>query len=80
MGIFGNSITEMKAQNCEYLHNIQSSEMPDRRCGRHWIELFQRKMLWRGLWQKKCISGDSWIMKDWCVKKIVTFENRNMEE
>ena len=58
----------------------QSSEMPDRRCGRHWIELFQRKMLWKGLWQKKCIFGDSWIMKDWCVKKIVTFENRNMEE
>lgn len=24
MGIFGNSITEMKAQNCEYLHNIDS--------------------------------------------------------
>ena len=25
-------------------------------------------------------KGDSWIMKDWCVKKIVTFENRNMEK
>ena len=24
--------------------------------------------------------GDSWIMKDWYAKKIVTFENRNMEE
>ena len=27
----------------------------------------------RALWQKKCISGDSWIMKDWCVKRTVTF-------
>ena len=26
------------------------------------------------------LVGDSWIMKDWCVKKIVTFENRNMEK
>ena len=31
----------------------QSSEMPDRRCGRHWTELSQRKMPWKGLWQKK---------------------------
>ena len=49
-------------------------EMADRRCGRHWTGLFQRKMQWRELWQKKCISGDFWIMKDWCVKKTVRSE------
>ena len=38
------------------------------------LELFQRKMQWRELWQKKCISGDFWIMKDWCVKKTVRSE------
>ena len=49
-------------------------EMPDRRCGRHWTELFQRKMPWKGLWQKKCISEDFWIMKGWCVKRTVKFK------
>ncbi len=52
----------------------QRGGMADRRCGRHWTGLFQRKMQWRELWQKKCISGDFWIMKDWCVKKTVRSE------
>ena len=52
----------------------QSSEMPDRRCGRHWTELSQRKMPWKGLWQKKCIFEDFWIMKGWCVRKTTISE------
>ena len=50
-------------------NKVQVSEMPDRRCGRHWTELFQRKMPWKVLRQKKCISVDFWIMKGWCVRK-----------
>ena len=42
------------------------------------IELFLK--LTKKSRERKCIFGDSWIMKDWCVKKIVTFENRNMEK
>ena len=71
---------ELKRQNpmewVRYCNNIRNRPAESR----HWTELFQRKMLWKGLWQKKCIFGDFWIMKDWCVKMIVTFENRNMEE
>ena len=71
---------ELKRQNpmewVRYCNNIRNRTAESR----HWTELFQRKMLWKGLWQKKCIFGDFWIMKDWCVKMIVTFENRNMEE
>ena len=71
---------ELKRQNSmewvRHCNNIRNRTAESR----HWTELFQRKMLWKGLWQKKCIFGDFWIMKDWCVKMIVTFENRNMEE
>ena len=47
----------------------------------HYIEILEpvlrdggQEMQWRELWQKKCISGDFWIMKDWCVKKTVRSE------
>ena len=75
---FLESDPEMFSLEAEIHHYIeileQSSEMPDRRCGRHWTELSQRKMPWKGLWQKKCISGDFWIMKGWCVRRTVTFK------
>ena len=75
---FLESDPEMFTLEAEIHHYIEIlepfSEMADRRCGRHWTGLFQRKMQWRELWQKKCISGDFWIMKDWCVKKTVRSE------
>ena len=37
-------------------------------------ELFQRKIPWKGLWQKKCIFEDFWIMKGWCVRKTTISE------
>lgn len=46
----------------------------ERRCGRYWTELFQRKIPWKGLWQKKCIFEDFWIMKGWCVRKTIISE------
>ena len=39
-----------------------------------WTELSQRRMPWKDMWQKKCISVDFWTMKDLCVKRTVTFE------
>lgn len=56
------------------------------------IEQYADEQELAALWALACTSswnamtpalspfGDSWIMKDWYAKKIVTFENRNMEE
>ena len=75
---FPESDPEMFSLEAEIHHYIeilnQSSEVTDRRCGRHWTELFQRKMPWKGLWQKKCIFEDFWIMKGWCVRKTTISE------
>ena len=57
-----------------YKYCNQSSDVKDRRCGRHWTELFQRKIPWKGLWKKKCIFEDFWIMKGWCVRKTIISE------
>ena len=70
---FLESDPEMFTLEAEIHHYIEILE-PVLRDGRHWTGLFQRKMQWRELWQKKCISGDFWIMKDWCVKKTVRSE------
>ena len=75
---FLESDPEMFSLEAEIHHYIEILEPvlrdADRRCGRHWTELSQRKMPWKGLWQKKCISGDFWIMKDWCVRKTTISE------
>ena len=75
---FPESDPEMFSLEAEIHHYIEILEPVLRGDGQEmWQaldELFQRKMQWRELWQKKCISGDFWIMKDWCVKKTVRSE------
>ena len=75
---FPESDPEMFSLEAEIHHYIEILEPVLRGDGQEmWQaldELFQRKMQWRELWQKKCTSVDSWIMKGWCVKRTVTFE------
>ena len=73
---FLESDPEMFTLEAEIHHYIEILEPVLRDGGQEMWQtgLFQRKMQWRELWQKKCISGDFWIMKDWCVKKTVRSE------
>mgnify|MGYP000448927484 CR=1 FL=1 len=70
---FPESDPEMFSLEAEIHHYIEILE-PVLRGDGHWTELFQRKMPWKGLWQKKCIFEDFWIMKGWCVRKTTISE------
>ena len=75
---FPESDPEMFSLEAEIHHYIEILEPVLRGDGQemwqHWTELFQRKMPWKVLRQKKCISVDFWIMKGWCVRKTTISE------
>ena len=71
---FLESDPEMFTLEAEIHHYIEILEPVLRDGGQEMWQTLDRiisakKCNGRELWQKKCISGDFWIMKDWCVKK-----------
>ena len=70
---FLESDPEMFSLEAEIHHYIEILEPVLRDAGKEMWQVLDRiisaKNTMRELWQKKCISGDSWIMKDWCVRK-----------
>ena len=75
---FPESDPEMFSLEAEIHHYIEILEPVLRGDGQEMWQALDRiisaKMPWKGLWQKKCISEDFWIMKGWCVRKTTISE------